>query len=426
MSRLRRWILATALTLVASHGNGQQTADSAIEQARQLLDRGAYGASLSALDSIPASTALSQTERRSIATIRAEDLFGQGKFDDAVAPAQTALDASDGLSKQDMADALFLVAKVAVAGDGSPTEALERALKAAVEADGPDGLRALRVKDRVALVMSTSSAAEAEQMMRDVIANADRLPDNFARDKLRFGNTLGIALLRETKFDAAREVLSPVYDGRVKLLSKSHPETLESEHTLGYVLRRLGRTQEADDLLTEALRLRIQVLGSDHPDTLVTRTIIVRQLLDKSKFDQALNESRAITAALTARLGEKNVRTIEAMSDLADALSRSGRVSEGIETSKRVYSLAVEAIGETKPETMNVGHQYAGLLYQSGRYGEALSLFQRILRATSAQVGDDNIDTIATLHNIAAVLSDLGRNDEAIEIYRYSASVLAN
>jgi CHAT domain-containing protein/tetratricopeptide (TPR) repeat protein len=192
------------------------------------------------------------------------------------------------------------------------------------------------------------------------------------------------------------------------------------------VLRRLGRTQEADDLLAEALRLRIQVLGADHPDTLVTRTIIVRQLLDKSKFDEALNESRAITAALTARLGEKNVRTIEAMADLADALSRSGRVSEGIETSKRVYSLAVEATGETKPETMNVGHQYAGLLYQSGRYGEALSMFQRILRTTRAQVGDDNIDTIATLHNIAAVLSDLGRNDEAIEIYRYSASVLAN
>jgi CHAT domain-containing protein/tetratricopeptide (TPR) repeat protein len=426
MSALRRWILATALSLLASHGYGQQTLDSAIQQARQLLDRGAYGDSLSVLNGIPTSTTLTQTERRSTATIRAEDLLGQGRFDDAGAPAQAALDASTGLSKQDIADTLFLVAKIALAGDGSPTAALERALNAAVEADGPDGLRALRVKDRIALVMSASRAADAEQIMRDVIAKADQLPEDFARDKFRFGNTLGIALLRQTKFDAAREVLSPVYEGRVKLLSKSHPETLESEHTLGYVLRRLGRTQEADELLSEALRLRIQVLGVDHPDTLVTRTIIVRQLIDKSKFDEALNESRAITATLTARLGEKNVLTIEAMADLADALFRSGRVSEGIETEKRAYSLALDTIGETKPETMNIGHQYAGLLYQSGRYGEALSMFQRILRTTRAQVGDDNIDTIATLHNIAAVLSDLGRNDEAIEIYRYSAEVLAN
>ncbi|MBR1225219.1 tetratricopeptide repeat protein [Bradyrhizobium sp. AUGA SZCCT0176] len=426
MFHLQRRVLATVFTLMASNGYGQQSADDTLQQARQLLEKGAYEQSLSTLNGIPTSARLSQTERRSVATIRAENLLGQGRFHDAVAPAQAALDASSGLSNQDIADTLFLVAKVAVSGDGSPTEALERALRAAAEADGPDSLRALRVKDRIALVMSTSAAADAEKIMRAVIVKADELSEDFARDKLRFGNTLATALLRQTKFAAAQDVLKPVYEGRVKLLSKSHPETLESEHNLGFVLRRLGRTQEADDLLSEALRLRIQVLGADHPDTLVTRTIMVRQLIDKSKFDDALKESREITQSLTARLGEKNVRTIEAMADLADALSRSGRVSEGLDTEKRAYSLALDSIGETKPATMNIGHQYAGLLYQSGRYGEALSMYQRILRNTRSQVGDDNIDTIATLHNIAAVLSDIGRNDEAIEIYRYSAAGLVN
>jgi CHAT domain-containing protein/tetratricopeptide (TPR) repeat protein len=426
MLPLRRWILAAALTLAATHGYGQQTPDAALQQARQFLDRGSYAESLSVLGGIPASTALSQAERRSIATIRAEDLLGQGRYDDAVAPAQAALDASSGLRKQDIADTLFLVAKVAVSGEGSAAEALERALRAATEADGPDSLRALRVKDRIALVMSNSAAADAEKIMRAVIVKADELPEDSARDKLRFGNTLAIALLRQTKFAAARDVFTPVYEGRAKLLSKSHPETLESEHNLGFVLRRLGRTGEADDLLSEALRLRIQVLGADHPDTLVTRTIMVRQLIDKSKFDDALTESRAITNSLTTRLGEQNVKTIEAMADLADVLSRSGRVSEGLDTEKRAYSLALDAFGETKPATMNIGHQYAGLLYQSGRYGEALSMYQRVLRNTRSQVGDDNIDTIATLHNIAAVLSDLGRNDEAVEIYRYSAAALVN
>lgn len=424
MHLLRPLILAAVFVLVGPSVYGQQPVDAGIEQARQLMDRGAYSESLAVLDAFPASAVQQQTNRRSISTIRAEDLLGQGRFAEAAVPAQAALDASAGLSKQDVADTLFLVAKVAVTGDASPTEALERALSAALAADGPDGLRTLRVKDRMALVMSTSRAADAEKVMQEVIAKANLLPGDPERDKLRFGNTLGITLLRQSKFDAGREALALVYKGRVNLLSKSHPETLETEHNLGYALRRLGRAQEADDALAEVLRLRTQILGADHPDTLTTRTLIVRQLIDKSKFDAALTESRAITDLLIGRLGEKNVRTIEAMSDLAGALFNSGYASEAIDTEKRAYSLALEVIGESKPETMNIGHEYAGFLYQSGRHGEALAMYQRILRTTRDQLGDENIDTIATLHNIAAVLSDLGRNDEAIETYRYSLEVL--
>ncbi|MCP2223562.1 MULTISPECIES: CHAT domain-containing protein [Bradyrhizobium] len=425
MRHLRRLVPAVLFALMTSYGYAQQAPDTVIEQAKLLQDKGAYRESLSVLDAMLASKPLSQAERRNSATVRAEDLLGQARFDEAVVSAQAALDATAGLSKQEMADTLFLVAKIAASGDASPTEALDKALNAATEADGADGLRVLRVKDRIALVQSTARAADAEKLIRDVIAKAEPLPDNAERDKLRFRNTLGITLVRQSKYDAGREAFALAYEGRLELLSDRHPETLESEHNLGYALRRLGRVQAADDVLSDVLRLRTEVLGADHPDTLVTRTLMVRQLIDKSKFDEAVSESRAITAALVARLGERNSRTLEAMSDMADALFNSGRVSEGVEAARKAYSLAVEVIGESKTEAMNIGHQYAGLLYRSGRFAEALSMYQRILTVTRTLFDDENIDTIATLHNIAAVLSDLGRNDDAIQAYRYCAMVLA-
>jgi tetratricopeptide (TPR) repeat protein len=189
-------------------------------------------------------------------------------------------------------------------------------------------------------------------------------------------------------------------------------------------LRRLNRSKEADAAFAEALRWRVVVLGPNHPDTLITRTMIVRQLIDKSEFDAAVTEARAVCAALASRVGEKNVRTLEANGDLATALFSAGWVSEGVETYGRTYALATATLGETNPEAMNIGHEYAGLLYRSGRYGEALSIFQRVLSATRKQFDDENRDTVATLHSVGVVLSDLGRNEDAIAAYRYVIAVL--
>jgi CHAT domain-containing protein/tetratricopeptide (TPR) repeat protein len=424
---VRRWATILAFLISASGGAlAQEAPDRSIEQAQEKVSSGAYSEAIAVLDAIPAGAAAPPEVRRRIDTIRAESLLGQGYFDAAVAPARAALEASRGLAAGEVADTLLLVARVEISRTNSPlaAEALEQALAAATEADGPDGLRALRVRDRIALVMSATKAADAEKLMRDVIAQADRLPAGAARDRLRFLNTLGITLQRQSKFDPAREAFSSARDGRLRLLSERHPETLESTHNWGVALRRLNRAKDADAAFAEALRWRVAVLGADHPETLITRTMIVRQLIDKSEFDAAVTEAQAVCAALVSRVGEKNVRTLEANGDLANALFSAGRVSEGVETYGRTYALAAATLGETNPEAMNIGHEYAGLLYRSGRYGEALSIFQRVLSATRKQFDDENRDTVATLHSIGVVLSDLGRNEDAIAAYRYVISVL--
>jgi CHAT domain-containing protein/tetratricopeptide (TPR) repeat protein len=402
----------------------QQTDETVVFNAAESVDKGDYRGALEQLDALGDRSGVAAALRRRILTVRAGSLLGEGYFDAAIGPAREAVDGFGDLSPADRADGLLLIARIEVQRGDEASAALERARAAAIEADGPAGLRTLRVEDRSALILSTSQPVEAEKVIRSVIGRAEELPNAPQRDKLRFLNTLGITLLRQSKFGQAKDAFVVARNGRRELLSERHPETLESVHNLGVALRRLGATKEADAEFDEAFRLRSEILGPDHPDTLITRTMIVRQLIDKSDFETAASEAQAICTALIARVGESNVRTLEAMGDFANAQFASGRVSEGVETYRRSYSLATATLGETNPESMNIGHEYAGLLYRSGRYGEALSILQRVLTATRKIFDDENRDTIATLHSIAVVLSDLGMNDDAVVTYQYIASVL--
>jgi tetratricopeptide (TPR) repeat protein len=426
--RVSRWMAGCLAMLLLSSVPARSQEPDFVRTAQGDLDRGAYKDAIASLNGPGTGPdQLTPAVRLRVAIIRSGALLGQADFDQALGVAREAVRLSSGLGPDVVADALFAEARAAMqrADRSEQTSVLEQALSAAAAAEGPDGLRTLRVRDRIALLLSANGrAAEAEGECRKILEQANRISNEPTRDSLRFLNTLGVALLRQSKFAPAREAFQTAFDGRVKLLSAAHPDTLESEHNLGVALRRLGLGQQADAVFADTVRLRTQTLGADHPDTLITRTMIVRQLIDQSQFEAAVTESTAVYAALLGRLGERDVRTIEAMGDMATALFRSGRMTEGVRAYRRAFELANQTLGETNPEAMNVGHEYAGLLYQSGQLAEALGIFQRVLRSTRKIFDDENRDTIATLHSIALVLSDLGRVDEAIEALQYVAGIL--
>jgi CHAT domain-containing protein/tetratricopeptide (TPR) repeat protein len=399
-----------------------------IQTIREQIDRGEFRDVLAALQSWigtdPAATAALPLQ---LQMLRAEALLGAGFYEEAGQAARSALarvTSDSSPSPGVVADAWYLVARTEmqrVHRSNETKEALEQAMTHAVVLAGPDGLRALRVKDRIALEFSAAGkSSDAEQILRD---NLEKVGAASERDRLRFTNTLGIALLRQSKYPEARSTFAEAYEGRARLLSQSHPESLESQHNLGVSLRRLGRSQDADKEFAAASSLRMQTLGADHPDTLTTRTMIVRQLIDKSGFAEAARQAQQIVDAMSARLGEAHPKTIEVMGDLATSEFRLGNLTQGLSTYRRAYELGVTSLGETYPETMNVGHEYAGLLYQSGKFAEALSIFEKILTATRKIYNDEHRDTLATLHSIAVILSDIGRNDEAIEAYNYVISM---
>jgi tetratricopeptide (TPR) repeat protein len=169
-----RIVTCLVLILSALPTFAQQSSENMLRNAQAKLDRGAFAEAIAALpqpmnNSAPAVLA-------DIQRIRAESLIGQGSYAEARTAARSALELSRPLGAERIADALFLLARVQVLLGGTAQQtALEEAMTAAAAVDGADGPRALRVKDRVALVLSVDGkSAEAEQMMREILKTRRR------------------------------------------------------------------------------------------------------------------------------------------------------------------------------------------------------------------------------------------------------------
>jgi len=313
MSPVRQHLLVATIVAASVCGadcsRAQIPDDALVAQAVALVDRGEYRKALELTATDPTVAAEPGSFRFSWEMVRAEALLGAAFYDGASDIARRAVTTGRAVfrdSSDQLADAWLLLARAEINRANRTEEAaqaLQQALTVAIAADGPNSLRALRAKDRIALVISGwGRAAEAEQDIRLVLAQAESLAVNPVRDRMRFTNTLGIALLRQSKFEAARDAFAAAREGRAQLLTDRHPETLESQHNLGFSLRRLGQRDNADSVFVATLQLRAEVLGPDHPDTLITRTMIVRQLIDKSEFQEAASEAKAVVAALSRRL----------------------------------------------------------------------------------------------------------------------------
>ena len=121
----------------------QPSAAIVLSGAGQSVDKGDYRGALQQLSSIADGAILTGTLRRRFLTVRAESLSGDGYYDMAAAAAREAVDGFD-LSKPDRADGLLLVARIEMLRGEKAAAALEQAMAAAIEADGPGGLRTLK------------------------------------------------------------------------------------------------------------------------------------------------------------------------------------------------------------------------------------------------------------------------------------------
>lgn len=418
---------ATAFCAAAACAVAQPVDTTRLDRAHAAIETGAYADAIALLSGRTAPT--SEKIKASEAALMVEALLGSGNYVSAVSSARQAV----GLVEQafgkgpEFADAMLLLARTEMqqSGGDATRAALERALAAAREADGGESLRVLRAIDRIAVALSAAGqSAEAERMMRDVLDKSTRLQPDPLRDRLRFTNTLGIALLRQSKFDAARAEFASAYEGRSRLLSPRHAETLESEHNLAVALRRLGQQQSASEVLERVIAVRKNVLGADHPDTLTSRNIMVRQLRDRGQFTAAETEARDIVQTLSRKVGPSHRKTIEARGDLGQVLFQSGKRPEGLKVYEETFENATVQLGEADPEVMSLGHEFAGLLVEAGRLPEALRALNRVLEPTRKMLGDVNRDTLATLNSIARIQQDLGRLEEAERIYQYVLRVM--
>jgi len=312
--------------------------------------------------------------------------------------------------------------------------------------------------------MKPKEAPPVLQLLRNRMASADQLSPMHRRWVV-IGLAQSFNLFGQHA--AAEKLLTPLLVEMDAALGELHPHTLYAGHQLGFALRRQAKGLQASEQLQAVWSGRVNVLGQDHPLTLQTATLLVRQLRDARKFDEALIRAREIEAASARTDGVDSARHLSAFNAVAEVLMEKGELAEALKVQERAY-LRLEQIApggqahesaqftmaqilarlrrdreaEELFEKINAqdqqryppGHHLRwatlnGLAYIRGEqrdYVAQLAILDRLERQVSQEVPATHPGLVSVRNNRAASLIQLGRIDDAIEVLTKIATSLAN
>ena len=150
---------------------------------------------------------------------------------------------------------------------------------------------------------SQGKHAEAEEMLRAVLAVRKRVQGAEHPDTLTTAHNLANSLYSQRKHAEAEEILREVLAVRKRVLGAEHPGTLTTASTLAASLSRQGKHAEAEEMVREVLAVRKRVQGAEHPDTLTTATF-----LELASLRQELASKRQVLEDKLASARESEVQ----------------------------------------------------------------------------------------------------------------------
>ncbi len=257
--------------------------------------------------------------------------------------------------------------------------------------------QALRHTER----LLSANPRAAEQQAREILLAAPGHPI-----ALLF---LGMALRRQGRADAARDVLQP--------LAAAQPKSADVRYELGLALNELNETREAAETFRAAT-----MLNPKSPRAWLALGDTLHLLGDSAGADNAyarhiqasVNEPRLMEAAAMLcegrlAIAERMLRAylkerptdVSAIRMLAETGTRLGRYDDAGKLLARCVELA--------PGFVAARHNYATVLYRQGKSAEAIAQIEILLKSDPRNANYRNL--------MAASLARLGEHEPAIAMY---------
>ncbi len=133
-------------------------------------------------------------------------------------------------------------------------------------------------------------------------------------------------------------------------------------------------------------------------------------------FALAARHFEVAVSRYTASRGERDPKTLEAISDLASMYGELGRHAERLALNEKAYRLRTEVLGERHPDTLVSMNNLASTYGALGRLEERVALSERSLQLSIEVVGERHPDTITELGSLAFGYGALGRDAEELPL----------
>jgi tetratricopeptide (TPR) repeat protein len=222
-----------------------------------------------------------------------------------------------------------------------------------------------------------------------------------------FGAEYGIVYYYTRRYEAAKEVLLAVIEGRKQVLGDDHPHTLHALGNLASIYCKLREFHKAKELEFVVLEKRKQVLGDDHPDTLHALNNLASTYNNLREFHKAEELEVVVVEKKRQVLGDEHPDTLQAMSDLASTYHQLGEFHKAEELGVVVLEKQKQVLGDDHPDTLWTMGNLASTYNNLREFHKAEGLEVVVLEKQKQVLGDDHPDTLHALNNLASTYNNL-------------------
>lgn len=140
--------------------------------------------------------------------------------------------------------------------------------------------------------------AEAEQLLREVIAGREAVLGPNHADTLASRHKLARAIMAQNRWAEAETELRAIVTAEREVRGPEHSDTMVVRHSLARAVLLQGRTEQAEAMLREVLAVRLRRWAPDDPETLFVRQSLGHCLYELGRLDEAAAEVEAALATV--------------------------------------------------------------------------------------------------------------------------------
>ena len=402
-------------------------------QIKQLYQQGKYEEAVPpAQEALRVAEATFGPEHRNFATSLnnlAELYRQQGRYADAEPLYKRALAIWEKTLGPDHPDVAFSLNNLATLyrqqgryGDAEPL--YKRALAIREKALGPDHPEvATSLNNLATLYMEQGRYADAEPLYKRGLAIWEKALGPSHPNVAQSLNNLAELYRQQGRYADAEPLFRRALSISEKALGPNHPDVAQSLNNLAELYRQQGRYADAEPLYKRALAIWEKALGFDHPEVATSLNNLATVYMEQGRYADAEPLYKRALAIREKALGPDHPDVATSLNNLALLYDHQGRYDDTEPLYKRSLAIWEKALGPSHPNVAQSLNNLAELYRQQGRYADAEPLYKRALAIREKALGPDHPDVAQSLNNLATLYWVQGRYADSEPLYKRALAI---
>ena len=252
---------------------------------------------------------------------------------------------------------------------------------------------------------------DAEAIFRKAAAREDLEGDD-PRGLLTFDGLIS-TLLDQEKLDEAEKLCETIYPRRVRMLGRTHRDTLSTQFTIATIEKRRGNPAKAEMIQREFHHAQLKTLGETHPVTLITLNNLACSILDQDRPVEAVAMLRQVLAMKEQHVGLSIPGTWSTRRALSLSLTNLGEFAEAGNLVQKNTALSENGGEDGAGELLEKVALLVMILRKQSKWEEAEKQSRRQLEICMKRHGVEHPETKYSYDNLTHALDQQGKPKEA-------------